>query len=100
MIWTGYDDTTLKQMRQQGHTYGVIADRMRRTEVSCRVRAQRLGLAAKMPRPPVLVPTGDGEEGCKWPSWGHDERPTHVYCGAERPGLGPYCAAHERKSLA
>jgi transposase-like protein len=45
----------------------------------------------------LIVPSG-----CRWPRWGHDERPTHVYCGkpvlrAKWPGV--YCEECRAKAF-
>jgi hypothetical protein len=39
-------------------------------------------------------PCGDGERGCRWPSWGFDDRPSRLFCGAQRRGLSSYCTFH------
>jgi hypothetical protein len=41
-------------------------------------------------------PCGDGERGCRFPSWGFDDRPTQLFCGAPRSPLDSYCAYHKR----
>ena len=51
-----------------------------------------------VPLPPprtVSVPTPRPAtgEGCRMPLWGHQDRPTHFYCGAPRVGSTSWCAA-------
>lgn len=33
------------------------------------------------------------ERGCRWPAWGN-EAPTHLFCGADKDLLKPYCDGH------
>jgi len=57
-----------------------------------------------LPRP--VTPAGGSSAGCcRWPLWGHKERPTHRYCGdpvSHRRDGAPraYCAAHAAVAFA
>lgn len=48
------------------------------------------------PDPAQITDTSSLYSRCAFPSWPHDSRPTHEYCGqAVEPGH-PYCSAHCR----
>ena len=41
----------------------------------------------------ALPPRVSRARTCLWPMWGHDERPTHRFCGGVS-AVGSYCAEH------
>ncbi|WP_408903500.1 GcrA family cell cycle regulator [Roseomonas acroporae] len=49
-------------------------------------------VVASAPAAPVIHRT------CRWPLWGHQEQPTHRYCGAPVEPGKPYCAACARRA--
>jgi hypothetical protein len=63
----------------------------RAKEYAARDAAKQAEVDAIGPEP---KPCGDGERGCRFPSWGFDDRPTRLFCGAPRLGLSSYCTFH------
>lgn len=63
----------------------------RRADAAPFLRPVQPAIAQPLPRP----------KACLWPMWGHNERPTHRYCGkAVAPGWVPYCAEHRAIAIA
>lgn len=54
--------------------------------------------ARPVPVPVVRVARPPGKEGCRFPLWGHTEKPSHHYCDQPTVELGsPWCAEHRKR---
>ena len=52
--------------------------------------------AVKLREKEPEAPATDDTAGCRYPMWGHDEKPTQKFCGAPRMPGRPYCEPHTK----
>ena len=97
----------LNRLFRANLTRNAVIGRMHRTHVASRnspgfnvrVAKQPKRRAARpkpIPIPPPTPRVSVVAEGCRWPLWGHDEAPTHVYCGQTKAfeWRSSYCQHH------
>lgn len=120
--WTPEDEEALKTLWNEAKkTANEIAGIMGKSRNSIIGKARRMGLSARTS--PIKIKPGNragrpkkdaaarrraaivgdnvhfldlGKGQCRFPMWGNDEAPSHIYCGCDTEGHSNYCPDHKR----